>query len=267
MLGFLKQIRVNHWIKNLLVFAPLLVSYRFFAFDYYTYGNFIDLCRLFFAFSFLASLSYIVNDFLDLEEDKKHPTKKKRPLASGEISRLSVLILGLILFVAAVLLSLDFNWKVQIILFAYLILNTLYSLKLKTIPLLEFFFIAFMYFLRLKAGGELFDLNTSDWLILMVFFLALFMIVGKRRSECFYLSKMDHSTRKVLSHYSVGFLDSLLNLLVAAILISYSLYAIEAKLPYLLYSVFFVFFGLFRYLYTNHRFNEGQTPEKELFRD
>ncbi|MDA1061011.1 MAG: hypothetical protein O3B47_04415, partial [bacterium] len=81
------------------------------------------------------------------------------------------------------------------------------------------------------------------------------------------LSKVSHSTRKVLSLYTVGFLDSLLNLLVAGILISYSLYAIEAKIPYLLYSVFFVFFGLFRYLYTIHRFNEGQTPEKVLFRD
>ncbi|MDA1060781.1 MAG: UbiA family prenyltransferase, partial [bacterium] len=174
---FLKQIRVSHWIKNLLVFAPVLVSYRFFAFEYYTYGNFVSLFKLFFAFSFLASLSYIVNDFLDLEEDKKHPAKQKRPLASGKISKNSVVILAIILFAAVVLLSLGFNWKVQVILLAYLVLNLLYSLKLKTIPLLEFFFIAFMYFLRLKAGGELLDLNPSDWLILMVFFLALFMIV------------------------------------------------------------------------------------------
>lgn len=262
-----RQIRVYQWIKNLLVFAPLLVSYRFFGFGLFTLENFWLMTLLFVAFSLFSSSVYVVNDLVDKEHDRKHPVKKDRPIAAGKISTWQAFLILVVLLSVAGLLMTYFNWKTNVILGGYFVLNLVYSWKLKNLPIIEMLLVAFMYFLRVKAGGALLNVHVSEWLMVVVFFLALFIIVGKRNSEYRINGDAGVSTRKVLAAYNSTFLDHLLTILVSGVLLSYSLYAIEAGIPYLMYSIFFVFFGVFRYLYLVYRFNKGEVPEKLIFQD
>lgn len=259
----LDELRIFHWIKNLLIFTPL-----FFAGHLLNYQSFSLTFLLFLAFSFLSSAVYVINDIFDREKDRLHPVKKNRPIAAGKISVKAGLMVLLILLSLVGYLSFYFNLKVNIIIGIYLILNLAYSYHLKHLPVLDIFLVAIMFFLRIKVGGELLAIDLSNWLILVVFFLALFFVIGKRRSEYKVLMANNECvTRSVLVNYNEVFLDHILTISVVGVLLSYSLYAIEATTPYLLYSSFFVFFGLFRYLYLIYIFQEGQSPERLIFSD
>lgn len=258
--SFLKQIRINHWVKNLLVFAPI-----FFSGHFLRKGELILTAELFAAFCLLASSIYIFNDILDKENDALHPTKKHRPIASGKMSIKTATVIMLIFLTAAVFIAGQFNVKTNILLSLYIVLNLGYSLILKHVPIVDIFLVAAMYLLRIKAGGELNDIYVSEWLILVTLFLALFLVIGKRRAEI--TLKTAEKTREVLKGYTKEFLDYSLLVVVSGVMLTYSLYAMSTNLPYLLYSTFIVFFGMFRYMYVVYILGGGESPEKVLFKD
>ena len=252
---FLKEIRLHHWIKNFLVFAPL-----FFAGHVMSVSELKLTFLLFLAFCFLASGIYIFNDILDKDRDAQHPHKKNRPIASGKMSVRTALLIMFIFLVCVAYISIYFNLKTNILLGLYFLLNLSYSLILKHIALLDIFLVAGLYILRIKAGGELIDVHVSEWLILVTLFLALFLVIGKRRAEL--ISVSSEKTRLVLREYTREFLDYCLTVVVAGTLLTYSLYAISANIPYLVYSTFFVFFGMFRYMYVIYILDGGRLRKK-----
>ncbi|MBT6068512.1 UbiA prenyltransferase family protein [Candidatus Peregrinibacteria bacterium] len=256
----LKQIRVHQWVKNVLVFAPLFFVGQFFMLDKLSMAG-----ELFMAFSLLASSMYILNDINDRHVDRLHPKKKNRPIAAGKIKLWEgYLIMAIFLAITGFLMT-QFNLKTNILLGGYLVLNLLYSNGLKSVAIIDIFLVALMYLIRIKAGGELFDIEVSEWLVLVTFFLALFLIIGKRRAEL--TSKSGHSTREVLKSYNEQFLDYCLVVVISATVIGYSLYTVSMEISYLLYSSFFVFFGMFRYVYLIYVEGKGEAPDKLIFKD
>jgi len=257
----LRIIRLNHWIKNLLIFAPV-----FFGGKFLDISNLLQSIRLFFAFSFLASTVYVFNDLQDKNEDKLHVSKKNRPLASGEMSVKGAVILMLIMFLIVIVLSLSLPFSTIAILGTYVVLNLLYSTLLKHIPILDIFLVASLYLIRIYAGGSLLNIHISSWLILCTFFLALFLIVAKRKAELMESSNGDF-TRKVLKLYNSAFLDQMLTIATTLCLVTYAFYLLSFDDNGILYAFFFVLLGVMRYLYLIYRHNVGETPEKVVVKD
>ncbi|MBD3330256.1 decaprenyl-phosphate phosphoribosyltransferase [Candidatus Peregrinibacteria bacterium] len=261
-LNYLKLLRPTHWIKNLLIFAPLIFADTELSIEILLKG-----IPLFFAFSFLASAVYIINDLSDEESDKVHPTKKLRPIASGEVSHAEAYILMGISFIAALFLSLDLSLKVQLILLAYFIANILYSTKFKHVVILDLFIVAFLYLLRIYVGGKLWDVDLSHWIILCTFFLALFLVSGKRRAELNNLGSKKKNSRMVIRNYNEEFLNHLLTISTTSVIVSYALYTVSIPKPYMVYTSIIVAFGLVRYLYLIYNNNVGEAPEQAVFKD
>lgn len=255
---YLILLRPKQWIKNLLVFAPL-----FFA------GSLFDLEMLFYvsmaflAFSFSSSLVYILNDLFDRDIDSQHPRKKERPIASGKISPKQA---KLFMFFIAFIISLFFVFLPKIILpiVIYILLNGAYSAWFKHIAVLDVVVVAFFYVIRVLVGGLVVSLYLSPWIILCVLFGALFVIVSKRRSEFYQNIK-----RKVLEDYSKEALDFMLGVSVALALMSYGIWSVIGHpSEYLVYSVVFVLFALFKMfnrIYTHPEIAES--PEVLVFKD
>jgi decaprenyl-phosphate phosphoribosyltransferase len=257
----LRILRPNHWIKNLLVFAPI-----FFAKEFLDVGNLWKGVMLFIVFSALASAIYVFNDLRDKEADKLHPKKKKRPLASGEMSNANASVLIVLLIGLAALLGWNFPTTTLMILSGYVVLNVFYSILLKHVPIIDIFSVAAMYVIRIYAGGSFFDVHLSAWIILCTFFLALFLVIAKRKSE-FNAVKSSTKTRKVMSLYNNAFLDHMLTISTTFCLISYSLYLVSFDDNSILYAFFFVLFGVMRYLYLVYRYNLGESPESIVVKD
>lgn len=218
---FLKLMRVKHYIKNVLIFAPLVFS-----------GNLFNINLLlrtafgFVSFSLLASTIYILNDIKDLEYDKLHPIKKYRPLASGEIKQKQALKLSIILFIAAGIIN---NYFINttysfIYLLVYLILNLSYSLGLKNVPLVDILIIVFGYILRVVYGGEINAIIISPWMYLSVMSLSFYLAFGKRRNE---IKKNGNSARTVLKYYNESFLDKNMYMCLTLTIIFYSLWCVS----------------------------------------
>jgi 4-hydroxybenzoate polyprenyltransferase len=256
----LQLIRVKQWIKNFFLFAPLIFSHHLFQTDYL-----FTVIQAFIAFCFISSVVYIINDIADLEQDKNHPVKKNRPLPSGKISKSTAILISLIFFIGMVSLAYNLNTKFKIAIATYFIINILYSFKLKQIVLLDIFFIAFGFMIRIIAGGWVINVYISSWLILTTLFLSLFLAVTKRRSE---LAVIDNnsSTRKVLEQYSINFADQMATIAAAGTVISYALYTVSERTKELfhtenlIFTTPFVVYGIFRYLYLVHKKNLGENP-------
>ncbi len=220
MRDFLKMIRCHHYMKNLLVFSALAFS-----------GQMTDTDKLlagvigFFAFCAASSFVYIVNDLRDREKDRLHPKKKDRPIASGRISTRTATITAIVcLLLALGLICLRFSIESLSLLAAYIILNLLYSWKLKDIPLLDVAILVSGFFIRVLLGGVITDIAVSNWLLLTVISFSFFLSFGKRRNE---LKTLDgSSTRAVLSGYTVTFLDKSMYLCLALAVVFYSLWSV-----------------------------------------
>jgi decaprenyl-phosphate phosphoribosyltransferase len=250
--------RIKHWVKNLLVFAPL-----FFAVAVFDSNLLIKSVLAFMAFCIVSSIVYIINDIIDVEQDRLHILKKTRPLASGRVSLHSAFVfIGVLVIIFAVILS--FIPKVALILLTYVVLNIFYSLWFKHVAVLDVAFVSGFYIMRLLAGGVATGIYVSPWIILCVMFGALFVILGKRRAE-FYRG----STRKVLNLYSNTALDLMLGIAASLAVISYSIWAIIGhELPNLVYSSIFVVFALFRLLNNIYiKPEEAESPELLVFKD
>jgi len=260
-LSNLRITRPNHWIKNLFIFAPLFFAGRFF--------NVVDLLQglhLFIAFCALASAVYVFNDLKDRNADKLHLSKRTRPLASGEMTKKNAIILIVALLMITVLMAVSFPISTIVVMMSYLFLNLLYSVWLKHIPIVDIFLVASMYIIRIYAGGAFYNIRLSAWIILCTFFLALFLVIAKRKAE-FNALDNKNETRKVMQLYNNAFLDHMLTISVTFSLVSYSLYLVSFNDSVMLYAFFFVLFGMMRYLYLVYRYNLGQSPESIVVKD
>ncbi|PLX91340.1 MAG: decaprenyl-phosphate phosphoribosyltransferase [Desulfuromonas sp.] len=256
---YIQLMRPAQWLKNLMIFFPAFLGGGLLSAGSWQKGG-----GPFLAFCLVSSATYIVNDIRDVENDVLHPKKQKRPIASGRVSRFQAIILG----GGCLFAGFAFTWGVShlflLYLTLYLIVSISYSLKLKEYPLVDVFCISSGFLFRLLGGGQVFDVEISDWLFLSVFLLSLFLSFGKRHSEKNLLGEVAGSHRQSLGHYPQGVLETLMVISGASVLVTYMLYVItKGKL---LYTVPLCCFGLFRYILIVKRGENGD-PTSALLKD
>jgi 4-hydroxybenzoate polyprenyltransferase len=267
MRDLLVLIRPQHWLKNLLVFLPALVTFTL------TADSLGALLLLFTGFSFLASSIYVVNDIFDAERDRNHPKKSNRPIAARKISIQVALCIHLLLAATAFGIAFASAPGVFPVFTAYYALNIAYSLGLKHIPIVDAFILALGFVLRISAGSHVLGVANSQWLLLCAFIGSLFMAFGKRRHELLLLSGKQATHRKASAEYTEMFMNQLLGITATITLVFYSLYTIDPATQSrfngidLLYSVPIVMFLLFRYLFLLYNRNTGGDPVDVITND
>lgn len=221
LLSYLKLLRVHHYIKNGLVFAPLLCSGQFFQKD-----KLLSVICGFAAFCLLSSCIYILNDIQDIEKDCLHPTKRKRPLASGEVSKRQAIIIAVITAVlAAVIHCFTSRLEAALLLLLYFLLNLGYSFGLKKIPILDISILVAGFLIRVLYGAAVSDVSISEWFYLTVISMAFFFALGKRRNELKRNGTVE--TRSVLKFYTENFLDKNMYLCLALTNTFYALWSMD----------------------------------------
>lgn len=246
---------------------PLLFSFSFSNLD-----NNLNSLIAFILFSTLASSIYIFNDLMDVNEDRAHPTKKYRPLASGKVSPKSAKMLILLLSLFSLGISFVLNTELFIVLLVYFVLNIAYSLKLKHIAILDIFIIATGFVLRLFAGSAVTDISLSMWIILMTFLLAIFLALAKRRDDVL-LSLEGQETRKNIDGYNLEFVNAAMVLMAGVVIVSYIQYTISPEVierldtNYLYLTSFFVILGVLRYMQITFVEQDSGSPTKVVIRD
>ncbi len=262
-----KTLRPKQWFKNVFVFAALAFDVKLFDVEplFRTIAGAVLFCLL-------SSTVYIVNDLVDIEKDRQHPTKKNRPLASGQLSPRTAGIAALLIAVIGLPLSFWLEPSFGAIALGYVLMMIAYSFWLKNIVIIDVMTIAAGFVLRVIAGVVLVHVERfSPWLYVCTTLLALFLAVGKRRNELFLLKDNANNHRAILDEYTMSFIDEMIAILSAATLIAYSLYTFSAEnLPKdhtMMLTLPFVLYGLFRYLYLIHVKNAGGAPEEIVLRD
>jgi 4-hydroxybenzoate polyprenyltransferase len=267
-LEVVKSLRVQQWIKNLFVFAPLIFSQNVFVLPLL-----IKTMVAFVLFCILTGAAYILNDIQDWEEDKLHPVKSQRPLASGRLEKSQALIACVFLIILGLTGAYFLNVHFFIVLLVYLILQIAYSGWLKHIVIIDVFLIAAGYFLRVIAGGLAIEVQLSPWLFICTILLALFLALSKRRHELVLLDKKAEIHRPILKEYTPQLLDQMIAVVTASTVISYCLYTVSSETVAkfgtinLVFTVPFVLYGIFRYLYLVHQKDEGGSPEALIIKD
>lgn len=237
---YLKQMRINSWLKNLFVFFAIIFSLELFEWD-----KFIQAVILSLSFCLISSAVYVLNDINDVENDRCHAVKKNRPIASGQISFPCAWILLICLMIAGFGLALSVNLSSFLLILAYVIINILYSKWLKTKVVIDCFCIAAGFVLRVMVGGTIVSAGISDWMFLTVVSLSLFMAFGKRRGELH--SYGTGGTRDVLEIYEMTFLNGIVFMCAGLTITFYSLWSISQE-SNLVYTVPIVLFIVIRYL-------------------
>lgn len=261
--GFIQLLRPRQWIKNLFLFAALLFSRNIDKLPCILAAAYAFLC-----FCVTSSTVYIFNDMLDIEKDRKHPRKRKRPLAAGIISKREAKILVAFMLPAAVILSFMLNYSFGFIVILYLLNNLLYTLFVKNLVILDVMSIALGFILRVAGGAVAIKVHISPWLLLCTFLLALFLGFSKRRNELLVLQEDAQSHRMILEHYSLDFIDNMLSIVTASTVISYSLYTFFASEDkYSMVTILFVLYGIFRYQYIIYNKKLGESPEEIVLTD
>ena len=270
---YFKLLRVEQWVKNLFVFVPLFFSGNVKNLELLTKSIFA-----FIIFSFVASIVYILNDYNDIEEDKKHPEKRRRPLASGAISKSNAIgiLIGLILLDTALIFLAQayFHenlWKFIIIVAFYFIMNIAYTFRLKHVPIIDISIIAIGFVLRVLSGGNITGISTSQWAILLTFVLALVLAIGKRRGELIN-AQISGKTRRALDGYNVQFADIVLSISVTLAIVCYLMFTLSPEVQArfherVFYTVIFVVFAFLRYLQQTLVYNRTESPTKIVYRD
>ncbi|MFI2856637.1 decaprenyl-phosphate phosphoribosyltransferase [Paenibacillus sp. JSM ZJ436] len=257
------QLRPKQWSKNLLLFAALIFSINKVDFMQIAYSiiGFLIFCVI-------SSTVYIINDFVDRDADRAHPVKRHRPMASGRLNPVVALSVGTVLFLLSLLISFLLNPLFMVIAITYFVINVSYSLYLKHIVILDLMLIASGFVLRAIAGGVIISVSLTPWFLLCTLLLSLFLAIGKRRHELILLQDGVSAHRKVLESYSVSLLDQFSNIVTAATVLSYSLFTFTSShTVYLMLTIPFVIYGMFRYLYLIQIRNLGGSPEHILLED
>ena len=267
--ALLKSLRPKQWTKNLLVFAGFLFTLN-------GTGQSHSILRVLAAFGLFCAISgatYIFNDAADVERDRQHPRKCKRPIASGAVPVKAAVVIAVLLVIAAVYVSFKLSFHFGLLAAGYLMLTSAYSASLKHIVIVDLFAIAAGFVLRAVAGAVVINVDISSWLLICTTLLALFLGLAKRRSEIITLEDGAFGHRKTLSEYNAPMLDQMLSITASAALMSYCLYTFTplsktgSSHPYMMMTVPFVVYGLFRYLLLVHTENAGGNPELVLLED
>lgn len=268
MMSLLRSLRPEQWLKNGFVLAPLIFS-----------GSLTDGDAVFrsllavAAFCAAASATYLVNDVLDREVDRGHPVKRNRPIASGAVGVGQALGMALILVIVGAGTAWFLGGWFPAVLGAYLVITLLYSILLKQMVFVDVLVVALGFVLRVVGGAVAIEVPVSRWILLCAYLLALYLALGKRRSELVLLGEEAGSHRVVLGHYTLPMVDQAISVVLGATVLAYTLYTVApdtvAKVGSegLMATVPVVLYGLFRYLYLLHRHELGGSPTKALLTD
>jgi decaprenyl-phosphate phosphoribosyltransferase len=264
----IKLLRIKHWVKNLFIFIPI-----FFSGDLFSSEKLITTSIVFIGFSLIASFVYIINDAFDIDFDKNHPTKKNRPLASGQITLKKALLIGSGLLILGLSLIFYVSFESFIVAIIYFVLNILYSSILKHISIVDIIIISLGFVFRILIGGFAGEIELSKWIIIMVFLLSLFLAVSKRRDDVFQFAHHNKINRSVVSQYNLEFMDKLISIISTTLLVSYLIFIsadeVMNKYPseFHIFSFLFVIMGVFRYNQITYVDNKSGSPVKIFFND
>ena len=241
MKNYFKLMRIKHYIKNFLIFFPLIFSKTLFD-----KTNLFNSFIAFIIFSLVCSIVYIINDINDKEKDKLHEKKKNRPIASGKVSIKEAIVLIIVLTILIIfgLIYLKVSIYSLILLIIYLVLNIAYSIHLKNIPLLDIAILVSGFLIRVLFGASIIDVPVSDWLYLTVISMSFYLVLGKRRNE---MIKSDKNTRKVLKYYNKDFLDKNMYMCLSLAIVFYSLWTVTISDNNLILTVPIVILICMRY--------------------
>ncbi|MDP4129515.1 MAG: decaprenyl-phosphate phosphoribosyltransferase [Bacteroidota bacterium] len=267
---YFKLLRPRDWVKNLFLIIP-----SFFAGQIYPLLRSEHMLFGFISFCCFASCIYIINDYRDIEEDRRHPVKSKRPLASGKVKKPVAVIIGVFILVLGTGLALlaDHSFKFLFILGVYFFINLAYSFGLKNIAIIDILILATGFVLRVKGGAIIAQVDTSAWLIIMTFLLSLFMAIAKRRDDLLLTGATGTEMRKSISGYNLDFLDTMTGLFSAIIIVAYINYTVsEATITRLgtyrlYYTSLFVIAGVMRYLQITFVQKKSGSPTDILYKD
>ncbi len=268
MLKYIHLIRVHQWLKNFFVFAPLFFSGSLFDVD-----KFISCTFAFLIFSLNASSLYIINDYMDIEKDRLHPAKSKRPLAAGTVTKVTAMSLFCFLAITSFVLSYFINKNLTIVLGIYFLMNLFYSFGLKKISLIDIFIISIGFVLRVTAGGVVGEIEISYWLYIMTFLIALFIAFAKRRDDVLLEKETGEQMRKSISGYNLEFISSAISILCGILVVSYLLYITSPEIisrfqnKHAYISTVFVIMGILRYLQITLVEGKSGSPTKVLIGD
>ena len=266
-LALLASLRPRQWVKNLFVFAGVIFSQQMLTPLVWTaLGAFAIFCGL-------SGAIYLFNDVADAERDRLHPSKRLRPIASGELSRTTASIFGALLLAGCLAASFRIGVAFGLVALGYGALLTAYSVWLKHIVILDVLTVAAGFVLRAVAGAVAVDVEISGWLLICTILIALFLALGKRRHEYRSLSRDAAAHRPILAEYSESFLDQMISVVTASTVTAYALYTMSPEtvakfhtrlLPL---TLPFVLYGIFRYLYLLYRRDLGGSPSDLLVTD
>jgi 4-hydroxybenzoate polyprenyltransferase len=265
--AYIQLVRPKDWVKNTFLFIPV-----FFAGQMFSLATALQLLAGFVCFSLVASSIYIINDYRDIEDDQKHPLKKNRPLASGAVPKMHAMVICVVFLIVGFTLAYFIRDKFMFVLGIYLMLNIGYSFGLKSIPILDIIIVAIGFVLRVKAGAVIAKIGLSEWLTIMIFLLALFMALAKRRDDVLLKLSSGTDMRKSVKGYNLEFINVAISLICAVIVVAYFMYTtspeVKERLHYrLYYTCLFVLAGVFRYLQLIFVQQDSQSPTKILYKD
>jgi len=260
--------RPAQWTKNFLLFAGLLFSH-----------NLLSLVLLlkvvagFGIFCLLTGGIYIINDLVDLKKDQQHPLKRQRPIAAGKLSVSLAKKIAVILLISSLVLAYELDSSFALVCLSYAGMMLAYTVYLKKIAILDVIVISLGFVLRAVAGAVIIHVEISPWLLVCTLFLSLFLVLSKRRHEMVLLGKEANNHRHSLSEYSPQLLDQMIAVVTGSALLAYTLYTLaprtqtEVGTTYLITTIPFVIFGIFRYLYLVYKGNQGGNPEILILSD
>lgn len=259
--------RPRQWTKNAFVFGALVFDKQLFEMD-----AFLRTLTAFICFCLISSAGYLINDLADIEKDRQHPTKRLRPLPAGILAPRTAVVAAALFILVCLPVAFYLDGGFSIILFGYLALTLSYTFYLKHIVIVDLLVVATGFVLRVAGGAAIIDVaRFSPWIYVCMWLLALFMIMGKRRHELNLLAGSAASHRAILEDYTVRFLDEMIAMVTASLVMAYSLYTFSApNMPdnhAMMFTIPFVVYGLFRYLYLIHVKGQGGAPEDLLLRD
>jgi 4-hydroxybenzoate polyprenyltransferase len=268
MTPYFRLLRPQHWIKNGFVLAPVI-----FAEKMLDPHSLVLALSAFAVFCVVSSGAYVFNDVVDRERDRSHPLKMNRPVASGAVSVQRANIIGTVLSIAGILAAFSIGKGFLGTVILYLMLQLAYNGIFRKVVILDIFIIAIGFVLRALGGSVAIGVEISPWLILCTLLVALFLGFSKRRHEIVLLGDSAVEHRMILGEYSIQFLDQLIGIVTATTIVSYAIYTLSPEVTtrlgsrYMILTLPFVVYGIFRYLYLIHIHEKGGSPTKDLMAD
>jgi len=257
--NYLTILRPAQWLKNTMLFFPPFLSGHIFKQGIVSKG-----LLPFIAFCMVSSAGYIFNDLLDRERDIHHSQKRLRPISSGTVGLVTAMSYAILLLLAGLVIAFFQSVNFLLLLLGYTVVTVLYTLFLKSMPVIDIFCISAGFLIRLQTGGELFGVPISPWLFLTVFLLSIFLSTGKRLSESQLMGNSAADHRASLAGYPEGFLSGTMYMTGSAVLVTYAMYALNK--PKLIYTVPLCLFGLLRYMLRIGAGKDGD-PTESLLKD